>query len=65
MMYVAKAKGSYAQTQSVEADSVEEAQTKFEAGEGEVLDNVPDGKIEVSEVALQEDASEALEGETV
>lgn len=54
-MFTAKVQGTFVQTQSVEADSAEDAEAKFLAGEGEVLENKAEGTVVVAEVASQDE----------
>lgn len=50
MMYTAKVKGNFVETQTIEADSVEEATEKLIANEGETLMRESATDIEVSDV---------------
>lgn len=60
MMYTAKVKGTFVETQSVEAISPEDASAKFFNNEGETLTRESATDIEVSDIALVEYEPETL-----
>lgn len=50
MQYTGKIKGEFEETQSVEADSIEEATEKLGANLGETIDRTATGTLSVSDV---------------
>lgn len=63
MMYTAKVKGQFTETQSVEAISPEDASAKFLANEAETLSRDSVEGMEVSDIAEVVDEGDALEPE--